>query len=157
MDTRCVIGNLLKEMLKERINLLIGFLGRIVAFAERESDAVFVAEQLVDSDRVVERFPAFDLVLRSAGNQERPRRHQRVQLVQVVTLFDHLLVRTGPGIGVAGNARLALEARFEAKIPRLPVIHIRALLIEHDARIGPGGTSKLIVQATRKHRPLAAV
>src|SRR5262249_6120570 len=82
-----------EAVLEEGVDLLVRLLGRVVALAVGHADAVVEPEQLVNRNGVVERHPALGRVLRAAGDQERPRGHEGVQLVQVAALFDHLLVR----------------------------------------------------------------
>ena len=89
---------------------------RRVVLAVGHGDAVLVAEQPVDRDGVVERLPALRPVLRAAGNQERPRRHQGVQ-VRAGRGPSSISFLYGPvrGFFVVRDARLA--ARGPARIP----------------------------------------
>src|SRR6185295_12771844 len=100
-----------QEVIEEREDLGVRLRRGRVALAHGHADAVLVPEEFVERDRLVQRRPALGAILGPAGNQERARRHQGVQLVHIVTFGDQRLVRAGPRTALLDRAFLALLLR----------------------------------------------
>src|SRR5207237_8755154 len=131
--------------------------GGNLRLARGQKGTVLVAKQVVDGHEVVEGLPVLGRILHTAGNEHRPRRHQGVQIDEILAGVDHLLVKAGARVRRRGYAGLALDFRIIAEIPRLPVIHVAVFFVEDNTRIGPDGTGKAFIQAGGEHRPFAAV
>jgi hypothetical protein len=80
------------------------------------------AEQLVDGDRMIQSGPALGRIGCPAGDQKRSGRHERVKLHQIVSAFNQLFVRAGPGLSFGREftkraclLRIGQIAQWEAK------------------------------------------
>ena len=66
-----------------------------MGLARGQERAILPAEQGVDGHEVIECLPVFRRVLHTPGNQDGPRRHQRVQIDEVLAGIDQFLVEPG--------------------------------------------------------------
>src|SRR5437667_12438429 len=73
---------------EETINLLVSLFGRRMPLASSHGDAMVVAEQFVDSNRMIERRPALRQISGAAGAERRSRAHQRAQFDQNEPAFN---------------------------------------------------------------------
>ena len=80
-----------------------------------------------------------------------------MQVIEVTPVFNEPAVQACPGTVGIGNSSGAADSSFVSQIPRLPVVDVSVVLVEHDSRIGPHGACEFVVKARGKHRPLTTV
>jgi hypothetical protein len=120
-----------EKMCKEGVKLFVGITIRRMVLPTGHRHSIGEAKQSIYLDEVIQRQPARRRILRAARDQERPGSDERVQFVQIAPLFDQVFVSAGARILGGGNPGPgSLLGRVEAEVPRLPIIHIRARLVE---------------------------
>src|SRR5262249_33567863 len=95
----------------------------------RHPHTLLVAEEAVYRDAMMEHRPAGRRIFRAARNEKWPRRHERLDLLEIHPLLDHHAIRAGARTHFVGRTGRARRPRLRAQIPWLPVVHVRTLLI----------------------------
>src|SRR6266545_1977491 len=85
-------------MLEKGVKLRVRFFRWRVALALGHCHAIGEAESLVHSHGMVQRCPAHERIFRAARYEERARRNESVNFVQVATGLDHYSVSAGARI-----------------------------------------------------------
>lgn len=113
---------MLEERSHHHIRRLIGSVRRAVGHGY----AVLKPKQVVYGTGVVERSPAFGLILTATADEKWTRADERMQVGQIATIGDQPGVGSRAGILLRRNTRFALlfKCSVLAEIPRLPIVHI---------------------------------
>ena len=150
-------GRLAEEPREEGDDLRVRFGCRGMRLSVGHRDPLVHAEQLVHGDRVVERRPARGRILGATGDEEGTRRHERVELVEIVAAGDELGIGARARIVRGHEPGLAGAAGVQAEVPRLLVVDAPASLVEHDARIAPCRAGVAVVETGSEEGPLTSV
>src|SRR5690349_2930296 len=116
--------------------------------------AVLHAAYLVSGDGVIQRNPWLGRILFTARNQERSRRHQRMQFMKIISVRNESGIQSVRGIVFRYQPALAPRPWMVAKIPGFPIVDVLPRWLKDNSRIGPHSTGELLVKTRRKHRPL---
>ena len=80
---------ILQPPFEKAVNLFVRLLCGRMAIAARHGNTIVAAEHLVDGNRVVESGPALRQVGSSAGDEKWPRRHERMQFHQIMSVLEN--------------------------------------------------------------------
>ena len=122
-------------MFEERVDDSVGFSIRRVVRSIGHADPILVTEDTVDGNRVVQGFPTLGRIFRAAGDQQRARGHQGMQLMQVEVDRSQFRIESMGRVVRGDQASIAPGPGMVTEVPGFPVIDTGTGVIENDSRI----------------------